>query len=73
VISDWNLDEQDARGLLKRIRETKEYAGLPFIAMTAQPAINKIVQAEHAGVTSFINKPFNAEALKAKISEINAE
>ena len=41
--------------------------------MTANPAINKIVQAKHAGVTGFINKPFNAEALKAKISEINAE
>ena len=41
--------------------------------MTAKPAINKIVQAKRAGVTSFINKPFNAEALKAKISEINAE
>jgi two-component system chemotaxis response regulator CheY len=73
VISDWNLDAMDARALLKRIREKREYADLPFIVMTAKPAINKIVQAKHAGVTSFINKPFNAEALKAKISEINAE
>jgi two-component system chemotaxis response regulator CheY len=72
VISDWNLDTHDARALLKQIREKKEYAGLPFIAMTAQPAINKIVQAKHAGVTGFINKPFSAEALQAKISEIIA-
>ena len=73
VISDWNLDAMDARALLKQIRTKNEYADLPFIAMTANPAINKIVQAKHAGVTGFINKPFNAEALKAKISEINAE
>ncbi len=73
VISDWDLGAYDARALLKQIREKKEYTNLPFIAMTAEPAINKIVQAKHAGVTGFINKPFGAEAIQAKIAEINAE
>src|SRR5258708_33444762 len=45
VISDWDLGAYDARALLKQIREKKEYTNLPFIAMTAEPAINKIVQA----------------------------
>jgi two-component system, chemotaxis family, chemotaxis protein CheY len=72
VISDWNLEPMDARALLKKIRANKQYADLPFIAMAAKPAINKVVQAKNAGVTAFISKPFNAAALKAKISEINA-
>jgi len=73
VISDWNLEPMDARALLKKIRENKQYEDLPFIAMAANPAINKVVQAKTAGVTAFIGKPFNAAALKAKISEINAD
>jgi DNA-binding response OmpR family regulator len=35
--------------------------------MTADPSIEKIVKARHAGVTCFINKPFRAEELQAKI------
>jgi len=39
--------------------------------MTAETAINIIVQANRAGVSCFINKPFNAERLNAKIAQIN--
>jgi DNA-binding NtrC family response regulator len=41
--------------------------------MTAQSDPNKIVDAKYAGVSSFISKPFSAEALQAKISKINSE
>jgi FixJ family two-component response regulator len=40
--------------------------------MTADPSIERIVQAKKAGVTCFINKPFRAEELQAKISQTNA-
>jgi two-component system, chemotaxis family, chemotaxis protein CheY len=71
VISDWNMEPMDGRALLEKVRAIEKYAKLPFIIMTADPAINKIVQAKNARVSSFINKPFTAESLKAKISEIN--
>lgn len=73
VISDWNMEPMDGRALLKQIRAIERYADLPFIIMTSDPAINKVVQASHAGVSSFINKPFTAETLRAKISEINSQ
>jgi FixJ family two-component response regulator len=40
--------------------------------MTADPTVDKIVQAKHAGVTCFISKPFRAEELQAKILQANA-
>jgi FixJ family two-component response regulator len=40
--------------------------------MTADPSIERIVQAKKAGVTCFINKPFRAEELQAKILQANA-
>jgi two-component system, chemotaxis family, chemotaxis protein CheY len=73
VISDWNMEPMDGGELLKQVRANKKYENLPFIMMTADPTISKIVQAKHAGVSCFINKPFGAEGLQAKITEINKE
>jgi two-component system chemotaxis response regulator CheY len=67
VISDWNMEPMSGQVLLEQVRANKQYANLPFIMMTADSTIDKIVQAKNAGVTSFIKKPFNAQDLQAKI------
>ena len=67
VISDWNMEPMSGQVLLERVRTNKQYASLPFIMMTADPSIEKVVKARHAGVTCFIKKPFRAEELQAKI------
>jgi two-component system chemotaxis response regulator CheY len=73
VIADWNMDPMNGQALLEQVRAEEKYANLPFIMMTAESAVDKIIQARHAGVSSFINKPFGAEALQAKISQINID
>ena len=73
VISDWNMEPMNGAELLKEVRGKKEYEKLPFIMMTADSAINKIVEAKHAGVSCFIKKPFGADGLQAKILEINKQ
>jgi two-component system, chemotaxis family, chemotaxis protein CheY len=67
VISDWNMEPMSGQILLENVRANKQYANLPFIMMTADPSIQKVVMAKHAGVTCFITKPFRAEELQAKI------
>jgi DNA-binding NtrC family response regulator len=71
VISDWNMEPMNAGGLPRQVRANKKYAKLPFIMMTADCAVDKIVFAKRAGVSCFINKPFSAEGFQTKISEIN--
>jgi two-component system, chemotaxis family, chemotaxis protein CheY len=71
VISDWNMEPMSGQILLESVRAEKKYANLPFIMMTADPSIEKIVQAKKAGVTCFIKKPFRAEELQAKIFQTN--
>ena len=73
ILTDWNLEPMGGRALLKTIRADKRHQNLPFIAMTAKQAINQVVQAKQAGVTSFIYKPFDAAALRAKLSEIKVD
>jgi len=71
VISDWNMEPMSGKVLLEQVRANKQHANLPFIMMTADPSIDKLVQAKHAGVTCFIKKPFNAQDLQTKISQAN--
>ena len=71
VISDWNMEPMSGNILLENVRANKKYTNLPFIMMTADPSIARIVQAKKAGVTCFISKPFRADDLQAKISQIN--
>ena len=71
VISDWNMEPMSGKVLLEHVRANKQLANLPFIMMTADPSIDKLVQAKHAGVTCFIKKPFNAQDLQAKILQAN--
>jgi two-component system chemotaxis response regulator CheY len=71
VISDWNMKPMSGQLLLLNVRANKQYANLPFIMMTADSTIDKIVQAKNAGVTCFIKKPFNAQDLQTKILQAN--
>jgi two-component system chemotaxis response regulator CheY len=73
VISDWNMEPMSGQALLEQVRANEKYQHLPFIMMTADSTIDKIVKARHARVSCFINKPFRAEELQAKISQIKAE
>ncbi len=71
VISDWNMEPMDGQQLLEQVRASEKYKALPFIMMTADSTIDKIVKARNARVNCFINKPFRAEALQAKIFEVS--
>jgi two-component system chemotaxis response regulator CheY len=73
VISDWNMEPMNGQQLLVNVRAEKQFAKLPFILMTAESAVSKIVDAKNARVSSFINKPFNAGALETKILAIEED
>ena len=73
VISDWNMERMSGQDLLENVRANKQYANLPFIMMTADPSVEKVVKAKHAGVTCFIKKPFRAEELQAKILQTSTD
>ena len=73
VISDWNMVPMNGQELLEHVRANEKLANLPFIMMTAQSDPDKIIEAKYAGVSSFISKPFSAEALEAKIAKVISE
>ena len=43
VISDWNMEPMNGQTLLERVRASKKFADLPFIMMTANQTLTKLL------------------------------
>jgi two-component system chemotaxis response regulator CheY len=53
--------------LLQQVRSNPGLAKTPFIMVTAESKTENVIAAKKAGVSNYIVKPFNAQALKSKI------
>lgn len=70
VISDWNMEPMTGYEFLREVRADDELQRTPFLMVTAESKAENVVAARHAGVNSYIVKPFNANTLRAKIEAI---
>lgn len=72
VVSDWNMPVMLGIDLLRAIRADPELKNLPFLMVTAEAQNENIIEAEQAGVSNYVVKPFTAEALQGKLEKIFA-
>ena len=70
VISDWMMEPVSGLELLRQVRADPGLEALPFIMITAQNRKDRVAKAEEEGADAYIVKPFNAEALDAKIAAV---
>ncbi|XSG80960.1 MAG: response regulator [Methyloligella sp. ZOD6] len=70
VISDWNMEPMTGYEFLREVRADNDLEKTPFLMVTAESKAENVVAARHAGVNSYIVKPFNATTLRAKIESI---
>ncbi len=70
IISDWNMPQMTGIELLRKVRSSEEYAGTPFLMVTAEAQQENIIEAVQAKVSNYIVKPFTPETLGQKIDKI---
>ncbi len=70
IISDWNMEPMSGLQLLKEVRADVKLKELPFIMITAESKSEDVITAKEAGVSNYIVKPFNAAALKGKLTTV---
>lgn len=70
VISDAQMPHSSGVDLLKRIRSSQRYQGLPFLMISAHSEEKNVVAAVKAGADYYLVKPFKAEELAAKLQII---
>jgi len=73
VVSDWNMPKMTGLELLKKVRNSEEFADVPFLMVTAEGQQENIIEAVQAGVSNYIVKPFTPETFEQKIKKIFKE
>lgn len=72
VISDWEMHPMSGPELLEKIRQSPDSPNktVPFIMLTGYASSKKVFLARDAGATEFIVKPFTAEQIAKRISQV---
>jgi len=70
IISDWNMPQMTGLDLLKAVRGEKSTRYIPFLMVTAEAQKDNVIQAVQAGVSNYLVKPFTADSIKTKLTQI---
>ena len=67
VIADWNMPVMDGLELLRNIRASALFGGVPVVMVTTEAEIQQMTIAIEAGATEYVMKPFTKEILAGKL------
>ena len=67
VLTDWNMPNKSGLDVVKAIRGAGSQ--VPVIMITTEAERTRVMDAIQAGVTDYLAKPFEADALRAKLSQ----
>lgn len=70
IVSDWNMPKMTGLDLLKTVRGDESTKEIPFLMVTAEAQKDNVLQAVQAGVSNYIVKPFTADGVKEKLTQI---
>ena len=70
IVSDWNMPKMTGLDLLKTVRGDESTKEIPFLMVTAEAQKDNVLQAVQAGVSNYIVKPFTADGVKDKLTQI---
>ena len=71
IISNYHMPQMDGLDFLGHIRENPAYKAIPFILLTAAPAVQWQQQATQLGANAFLPKPFKIDLLKKTIRAVS--
>ncbi len=67
VLTDWNMPNMSGIELLRAIRGAG--SDVPVILVTTEAERTRVIEAIEAGVSDYLVKPFEPEALRAKLEK----
>ena len=67
VISDWNLPDGTGVEFLKSFRKMTKYFETPFLMVTTENEVGKMLDAVREGASSYLVKPWDASEFKEKV------
>ena len=71
IISNYHMPQMDGLDFLGHVRENPQFSSIPFILLTAAPAVQWQQQATQLGANAFLPKPFRIDLLKKTIRAVS--
>ena len=71
IICDWNMPNLNGIDLLKKVRSDARFKSIPFIMVTAELENHQKTEAQQAGVTGLVSKPFTSDIFKQKLKALH--
>ncbi|CAL60702.1 Phosphate regulon transcriptional regulatory protein PhoB [Herminiimonas arsenicoxydans] len=68
ILLDWMLPDQSGLQLLSRVRESRQFRGLPIIMLTAKSMEEDKVTGLENGADDYVTKPFSPRELIARVT-----
>ena len=69
IVSDWNMPIATGLELLMKVRGDERFKNTPFVLLTSEGEPQTKADAEEAGVTEFLMKPFDADSLVQRLEK----
>jgi two-component system chemotaxis response regulator CheY len=70
IVADWNMEPMSGIQLLEHIRADPNLRHIPFIMITSESSVGRVVSAKEAGADNYIVKPVCAATLRAKVDAV---
>ena len=69
IICDLNMPNMDGLTMLKAVKASSEYVGIPFLMLTTEAQQSMRQQAKEAGARAWIIKPFTDEQIRGAVEK----
>lgn len=73
IITDLNMPEMDGLTMIRQLRRSPAYAGIPILFLTTESDASVKSQAKAAGATGWITKPFASDQLTRIVNKVLAK
>jgi len=70
VLSDINMPNMDGLQLLAALKASGEWAAIPVVMITTEGGEARVAEAVRLGAVGYVRKPFTADQIKEKLTEI---
>ena len=70
IVMDWNMPVMDGFETLQKIKAQSDYSDIPVLMATADGAQDDVVKAMKAGAAGYLVKPFTADSLLKKVTDL---
>lgn len=70
IISDVNMPVMDGIAMVRALRATDGYQGVPILMLTTESHTEKKMEGKAAGATGWLVKPFDPEQLLATVKRV---